>query len=102
MSKRKMEGSWKAAWIGGMVGATAALLLAPKSGKKLRRDLVRGAQDLRDKTSELAQDASYRTQKAVKQVSGHASAWSDIARDMARSVLRVRKARPRRGLLRRK
>jgi gas vesicle protein len=101
MSKRNLQGSWKALWIGGMVGATAALLFAPKSGKRLRRDLVRGAQDLRDTTSEWARDASYSTQKAVKQVSGYASEWSDLARGMARSVLRVRKPKPRRGLLRR-
>lgn len=34
--------------IGGMVGATAALLLAPKSGKELRDDINQGATQAKD------------------------------------------------------
>ncbi|MGN1386602.1 MAG: YtxH domain-containing protein [Bacillus sp. (in: firmicutes)] len=45
------------ALIGGMLGAAAALLLAPKSGKELRGDINDGAKLLSDKTEKLRQTA---------------------------------------------
>ncbi|GAJ99426.1 YtxH domain-containing protein [Geomicrobium sp. JCM 19055] len=39
--------------IGGIVGASAALLFAPKSGKELRGDISEGASTAKDKTYEL-------------------------------------------------
>lgn len=45
------------ALIGGMLGAAAALLLAPKSGKELRDDINDGAKLLSDKTEKLRQTA---------------------------------------------
>ena len=38
--------------IGGLVGAGAALLLAPKSGKELRKDIKDIAVDTRDKVTQ--------------------------------------------------
>lgn len=43
--------------IGGMLGAAAALLLAPKSGKELRSDLNDGAKYISDKTEKFRQTA---------------------------------------------
>lgn len=43
--------------IGGMLGAAAALLLAPKSGKDLRSDLNDGAKYITDKTEKFRQTA---------------------------------------------
>lgn len=43
--------------IGGMLGAAAALLLAPKSGKELRSDINDGAKYISDKTEKLRQTA---------------------------------------------
>lgn len=43
--------------IGGIVGATTALFLAPKSGKELRDDLNNQANALKDKTDQLTTDA---------------------------------------------
>lgn len=53
MSK-KSSGFLAGAVIGGVAAATAALLLAPTSGKKLRKDLIEQLDDLSDgKASEL-------------------------------------------------
>ncbi|SPU02337.1 putative general stress protein [Bacillus subtilis] len=43
--------------IGGIIGATTALFLAPKSGKELRDDLGSQAVALRDKTDKMTADA---------------------------------------------
>lgn len=43
--------------IGGIVGATTALFLAPKSGKELRNDLGEQAQMAKAKTSEFTSTA---------------------------------------------
>src|SRR5699024_12850906 len=37
--------------IGGIVGASAALLFAPKSGKELRGDINQGASQMKDKAA---------------------------------------------------
>ena len=41
------------ALMGSVVGAGTALLLAPKSGKKIRKDLKRFAEDTRDQVGEV-------------------------------------------------
>ena len=38
--------------IGGLAGAVTALLLAPKSGKELRKDIAEKSQDLYDKAAD--------------------------------------------------
>lgn len=43
--------------IGGIIGATTALFLAPKSGKELRDDLNTQANALKEKTDRLTTDA---------------------------------------------
>jgi len=43
--------------IGGMVGAAAALLFAPKSGKELRGDINEGASQVKDRAIELGNTA---------------------------------------------
>lgn len=44
------------AFIGGVVGAAAALLFAPKSGKEIRNELNNQAGSLREKTTHLRED----------------------------------------------
>lgn len=50
---------------GSLIGATTALLLAPKSGEKLRRDISNVYSDLTDKTQEMAEDIRDRTSKYI-------------------------------------
>ncbi|WP_017185903.1 YtxH domain-containing protein [Alkalibacillus haloalkaliphilus] len=44
--------------IGGIVGASVALLFAPKSGKELRQDINTGAQQVRERADEW-KDVAY-------------------------------------------
>lgn len=45
---------WIGALIGGVLGSVSALLLAPKSGRELRHDIAEGAQQVSEKTQQLA------------------------------------------------
>ena len=40
--------------IGGIIGAGVALLLAPQSGKKTRKQMLEAAEDVRDYASDYA------------------------------------------------
>src|SRR5690349_7494882 len=51
---------------GGVMGAAAALLLAPKSGRRLRADLVDAYEDLSERGKDLINDAMDRGQNAAK------------------------------------
>lgn len=46
--------------IGLGIGAATALLLAPKTGKQMRKDLRRGYKDARERISDLTDDARER------------------------------------------
>jgi len=56
--------------IGLGAGALAGLLLAPKSGKQLRRDLKRGYDDARDAVGEWAEDTAEKATERVRDVAG--------------------------------
>lgn len=63
--------------IGGLAGAVAALLLAPKSGREIRGDLNEGAVQLKDRANDWVQiaqekgsdlkDKAYTTSSEIKQ-----------------------------------
>ena len=72
--------------IGLGAGALAGLLLAPKSGKQLRRDLKRGYEDARDSVGDWADDAKGRVREAGERVRGVASRGADMAADLADDV----------------
>ena len=42
--------------VGGLIGATAMMLLAPRSGEEMRAEIKDKAMDLRDRTSESMKD----------------------------------------------
>ncbi len=50
--------------IGLGAGALAGLLLAPKTGKQMRRDLQRGFDDAKDKVGDWADEAKDRVREA--------------------------------------
>ena len=54
------------ALIGSVAGAGTALLLAPKSGKKIRKDLKRFAEDTRDQVGEVIDEGSKVVARALK------------------------------------
>jgi gas vesicle protein len=52
--------------FGGVVGGLTALLLAPKSGDKLRKDLSKKYQDVSEKTQDLFEDVCDQTDDLVE------------------------------------
>jgi gas vesicle protein len=66
--------------IGLGAGALVALLLAPKSGKQLRRDLRRKYDDARDTLQDWSDDASDKVQDAVER----STEWAEELREAAR------------------
>jgi gas vesicle protein len=42
--------------VGGLIGATAMMLLAPRSGEEMRSEIKDKAMDLRDRTAETVKD----------------------------------------------
>ena len=52
--------------LGALLGAAAALLLAPKSGTETRQDIAGAAEDLRDKAGKMVKDLSESSEELVK------------------------------------
>ena len=72
--------------IGLGAGALAGLLLAPKSGKQLRRDLKRGYDDALDTVGDWADEAKDRVRDASDRVRDVASRGADMASDLGDAV----------------
>ena len=72
--------------IGLGAGALAGLLLAPKSGKQLRRDIKRGYEDARDAVGEWADETAEKVKDHVRDagetVRDVASRGVEIAEDL--------------------
>lgn len=72
--------------IGLGAGALAGLLLAPKSGKLLRKDLKRGYDDALDTVGDWADEAKDRVNAASDRVRDVASRGADMAGDLRDTV----------------
>ena len=66
--------------IGVGAGALIALMLAPKTGKQMRKDLRRKYDDARDTLQDWSEDAMDR----VNDVVDRSADWADELRDVAR------------------
>ena len=78
--------------IGLGAGALAGLLLAPKAGKKFRRDLQRGYEEAKDALGDWADDAKDRMRDAGDRVREAASRGADFADDLRERVEPLRRA----------
>jgi gas vesicle protein len=78
--------------IGLGAGALAGLLLAPKTGKQLRRDLRRGYEDAKDSIGDWADEAKGRAREVGDKVREAASRGADIAEDLRDKVEPLRRA----------
>lgn len=78
--------------IGMGAGALAALLLAPKTGKQLRRDLQRGYEDAKDAFGDWADEAKDRVRDATDRVRDVAERGADIAEGIREKVEPLRRA----------
>ena len=68
--------------IGLGAGALVGLMLAPKSGKLLRRDIKRGYEDAKDTLGEWADDARDQVRDAGERLRDAASRGIEIAEDL--------------------
>ncbi len=66
--------------IGSLLGSASAFLLAPKTGKKLRRDICDQYKDLFEKTQEVASMLAKKSQCLAN--GGQTSNWSSKAKSM--------------------
>jgi len=71
--------------IGLGIGATIALLLAPKSGKQIRKDLRRRYDDARDTLQDWSEDA----QDRLKDIADQSAGWADELREAARPIAKA-------------
>jgi len=78
--------------IGLGAGALVGLLLAPKSGKLLRRDIQRGYEDAKDTLGDWADEAKDRIREAGDRVREAASRGADLADDLREKVEPLRRA----------
>jgi gas vesicle protein len=78
--------------IGLGAGALAGLLLAPKSGKALRKDLQRGFEDAKDSLGDWADDAKDRAREVGEKVRDVAARGAEIADDLRERAEPLRKA----------
>ena len=78
--------------IGLGAGALAGLLLAPKTGKQLRRDLKRGYEDAKDTLEDWADEAKDHAREARDRVRDVAERGADIAQDLREKVEPLRRA----------
>ena len=74
--------------LGALVGTSAALLLAPQSGRRTRRQLARRAEELTDTAGEVLEDArdetrriADRTAKETRKIAGRARDQADRTSD---------------------
>ncbi|MDR7073816.1 YtxH domain-containing protein [Fictibacillus barbaricus] len=74
------------ALVGGMLGAAAALLLAPKPGKELRSDLNEQAVYLKDKSTEISQIAREKSSNIVKTVSEQSNQVATKVKDLTSNL----------------
>lgn len=78
--------------IGLGAGALAALLLAPKTGKQMRRDLKRGYEDARETLEDWTEEARDRVRDAKDRVRDVAERGADIAEELGKKVEPLRRA----------
>ena len=75
--------------IGLGAGALAGLLLAPKSGKLLRRDLKRGYEDAKDTLDDWTEEAKERVRDVKDRVADRGVEFAEGLREKAEPLRRA-------------
>ncbi len=78
--------------IGLGAGALAGLLLAPKTGKQMRRDLKRGYEDAKETLDDWTEEAKDRVRDVQERVRDVAERGSDFADTLREKVEPLRRA----------
>ncbi|GAB4303943.1 MAG: YtxH domain-containing protein [Desulfuromonadia bacterium] len=71
---------------GGLVGAGLALLFAPQSGKKTRRDISRFASRVKDRAEDLVDEFGETVEDLVDTIADRAAELLDQGKDLAHSA----------------
>lgn len=77
------KGFFLGALVGSVLGGVTALLFAPKSGEKLRRDINKQYQQTSEKTHEIIDRVGHKAQQFAKNFTEQASDLVDKAKDLA-------------------
>ncbi|GIP38096.1 hypothetical protein J31TS4_13760 [Paenibacillus sp. J31TS4] len=72
--------------VGAVMGAATALLLAPKPGRELRKDIADQVTTLSDKTQEIAGQVSQSAHEVARSIGSQTSDWVGKAREVAQAV----------------
>jgi gas vesicle protein len=75
--------------IGVGAGALIALMLAPKTGKQMRKDLRRKYDDARDTLQDWSEDAMDRVNDVVERSADWADELRDVAREKAAPIAKA-------------
>lgn len=73
--------------VGGLIGATAMLLLAPRSGEETRAEIRDKALDLRDRTTETVKDRVSQVVSRAEQIKGGVRGKSHDLKQRGQDVL---------------
>lgn len=68
--------------IGGALGAAFGLLLAPKTGDKLRQDLMETYEDISERTQDFAEDVTKKGKSFAKSARSKTNKWIDLAQNI--------------------
>jgi gas vesicle protein len=79
-------------FIGLGIGAITALILAPKTGKQLRKELARGYSDAKDVFEDWTDEAKDRVRDARERVRDVAERGAELAEELRGKVEPLRKA----------
>jgi gas vesicle protein len=71
---------------GGIIGAGLALLFAPQSGKRTRRDIARVSRKMKDQATDAVEEFSESVHEMVDSVSDKAADLLDKGKDLAHSA----------------
>jgi gas vesicle protein len=81
--------------IGGLVGAAAALLMAPQSGEETRRTIGRYGNEFRDRAQDSLDDARDRAEATVADARRRGERIIEEARERAEKIMRESRERAR-------
>lgn len=73
--------------VGGLIGATAMMLLAPRSGEELRAEIKDRAIDLRDRTTEGVKDRVLQVRSKAENLKGGLKGRSNDFKQRGQDVL---------------
>ncbi|WP_068467946.1 YtxH domain-containing protein [Candidatus Protochlamydia phocaeensis] len=72
--------------VGGILGATAGLLLAPKAGSELREDLADAYNDVSDRTQDMAEEIAKKGKSFAKTARSRTNKWLELAREVVDEI----------------